>query len=286
MAAIDELASGDGLKIIKPNWPVHLLKNAAVQAFTTTCLGGVSQPPFDGLNLALHVNDNPLDVAHNRQLVKTLTLKEPAWLNQTHSNNIADLSQNPDLTLPVDASITSLKGQVCAVMTADCLPLLVTDVHGQAVAAIHAGWQGLANGIITKTINLMVKRYRVEPANLLVWLGPAISQAHFEIGDEVKAQLMASLFVSLPASLSIDRAEQQLSRCFKQGKKPGKWYGDVYAIAKAQLLGVGVKQVYGGDYCTYADKEVSNRNKFFSHRRATHQGLCGTGRMVSVIGLV
>lgn len=276
----DVTTNKTSLDIITSDWPAP----SHVQAFTTTRFGGVSKPPFNGLNLALHVNDNPKAVAHNRRLVNQLTPNEPVWLNQTHSEQVADLAQNPELTLPFDASFSVKKAQVCAVMTADCLPLLITDVKGHVVAAIHAGWQGLVNGIIAKTINALVTRYGVEPADLLVWLGPAISQAHFEIGADVKAQLQASL----PQNTSM----KLIHHAFKPAKvvekgannttdaNSVKWFANVYIIAKSQLAAVGVKSIYGGDFCTYKDED-----KFYSHRRATHQGLHATGRMASLIFL-
>ena len=283
MAALEEVATVDEkIEFIKPNWPAP----AHVRAFSTTRIGGVSKSPFDGLNLALHVSDNPKDVLYNRQLITTHAVNPPAWLNQTHSNNIADLDQNPDLSQPCDASLSAQNSQVCAVMTADCLPLLITDVKGQVVAAIHAGWQGLANGIIAKTINAMVTRCRLEPSNILVWLGPAISKDYFEIGSEVKDKLQASMSAIDSSELmkncfiKSNRGDCK-ANCEVSSNREDKWYADVYAIAKAQLASVGVSQVYGGEYCTYRDEA-----KFYSHRRATHLGLSSTGRMVSVIGLI
>ena len=249
------------LKLIKPNWPAP--KN--ITAFTTTRLGGISKPPYDSLNLALHVKDNPQNVADNRQLVTDLLPSQPCWLNQTHSDNIALLDEPVDLTLPYDASVTAQRNKVCPVMTADCLPLFITNNQGSVVMAIHAGWQGLVNRIIVKSIVCMVSRYNIGAEDLLVWLGPAISIGHFEIGDEVKCKLQSSM-------VSMSDAP------FVKGSVEGKWHADVYQIAREQLLEVGVSDVYGGQYCTYADDEL-----FFSHRRATHQGLSSTGRMVSVI---
>ena len=249
--------------LIKPNWPAP----EHVQAFTTTRTGGVSKPPFDSLNLALHVNDNPHYVALNRQLVTKQLPSEPVWLNQTHSNNIAFLDDDVDLNQVFDASMTCTTGKVCAVMTADCLPVLITNEQGTIAAAVHAGWQGLANKIIIKTIIQMVTRYHVKPSKLLVWLGPAISQRHFEIDSEVKLRLQNSMKSAGEAP-------------FVKGIKANKWYADVYQIAREQLAEVKVTQVYGGDYCTYADEQL-----FYSHRRATHHHIESTGRMVSVINL-
>ena len=251
------------LKLIKPNWPAA----NNITAFTTTRLGGVSKPPYDSLNLALHVKDNPQNVATNRQLVADLLPSQPYWLNQTHSDNIAILEDVSDLILPFDASVTTQKNKICAVMTADCLPLLMTNKQGSVVMAVHAGWQGLVNRIVVKSIGCLVSRYNVNAKDLLVWLGPAISSRHFEIGDEVKCKLQASMVT-------------QSDTPFVKGDKSGKWFADVYQIAREQLLEVGVSDVYGGEYCTYEDDEL-----FFSHRRATHQGSSSTGRMVSVICL-
>ena len=230
-------------------------------------------PPFDSLNLAMHVGDNPNHVALNRQSLAQLLPAKPCWLRQTHSNNIAFLDDDVDLSQPFDASITTKVNTVCAVMTGDCLPVLICNTQGSVVGAVHAGWQGLATGIIGKCVTAMIKRYQLDPQDMLVWLGPAISQRHFEIGDDVKCKLQEGMPKGVKAH-----------KPFIKATLPGKWFADVYHIARVQLLAVGVTLVYGGDYCTYAQA-----SRFFSYRRASHQSMAGqpvsTGRMVSVVSL-
>jgi YfiH family protein len=238
----------------EPGWiPAEWPAPSMVRAGVTTRHGGVSLPPYDSLNLAGHVGDDPAAVAQNRaRLTAFLALpNEPHWLNQVHG-----ISVQTDAVAgnEADARVSCQPGHVCAVLTADCLPVLLCDRPGTVVAAAHAGWRGLAAGVIGETI----KRMPVAAAELLAWLGPAIGPRVFEVGDEVRAA-----FIGLAA---------EYTRAFiAQGH--GKWLMDIYAAARLQLAWLGVTQVYGGRFCTFEDA-----TRFFSYRRE-HT----TGRMASLI---
>ncbi|MGS2720928.1 peptidoglycan editing factor PgeF [Paraglaciecola aestuariivivens] len=247
-------------QFILPNWPAP----AKVKAYTSCREGGTSVAPFASLNMAQHVGDNSLNVEQNRTLLAEH--QNIVWLNQTHSTKCVNIDTiTPQTTAPIqaDASFCTTKNKVCAVMTADCLPILLCDTKGSIVAAIHAGWRGLADGIIQNTVSDMA----VKTSNLMAWLGPAISQQHFEVGVEVK-----QVFADFPQAFrpNLQASEQ-------------KYFADLYAIARQILTQLGVGQVYGGEFCTYQDQ-----GRFFSHRRATHQltdptKTATTGRMVTAI---
>ncbi len=239
---------------IEPNWPAP----SHVRAFSTTRQGGVSAPPYHSLNLATHVGDDPRQVAKNRDcLQQQLALPSaPAWLNQVHGIDIHTL--NEPLTLPVtaDGSISDKAGLVCAVMTADCLPILLCDRAGHRVAAIHAGWRGLCSGIIEKSIQQM----GLPAEQLLAWLGPAIGATAFQVGAEVRDAFIAH---DISASEAFVQQDQQ------------HWLADLYQLARQRLLSQGVNAIYGGECCTFQQREL-----FFSYRR---EGV--TGRMASFIWL-
>ena len=232
---------------IIPDWPVP--KN--VRSLQTTRVGGISSTPYDSLNLGDHVGDAPLAVERNRILLNTLLPSEPVWLKQVHGTDVV----NADMTdcLPqADACIARHRAAVCVVMTADCLPVLLCDTQGSVVGAAHAGWKGLAAGVIEVTVQAM----DVAPQELMAWLGPAISQEAFEVGDEVRAAFVA--------------AQPQSVAAFVPGLS-GKWCADIYALARLRLNALGITQIYGGDYCTYRDSE-----RFFSYRRDGATGRMGT----------
>jgi YfiH family protein len=243
------------LDFIIPNWPVP----ANVKALQTMRTGGFSLAPYDSLNFGSHVNDNPQHVAQNRQLLSRYLPSEPVWLNQVHGIHVADAT-NTNCVPDADASFTTHKNVVCVTMTADCLPLLLCDEAGSAVAAVHAGWRGLCDGIIEAT----VAKLPVKPANLMAWLGPAIGSNAFEVGGEVREQFIAK--------------DKKSESAFKP--HGDKWLGDIYQIAKQRLNNLGITQIYGGQennqkFCTYTDKE-----RFFSFRRDGD-----TGRMATLIWL-
>jgi YfiH family protein len=239
--------------MIEPDWPAA----TSVKALTTTRQGGVSQGPYASLNLADHVGDAADDVQRNRLAIqRRLSLPNPpVWLHQLHSDRVVDAAhcgQCPS----ADASFAARTQVVCAVLTADCLPVLFCDRAGTRVAAAHAGWRGLAAGILESTVRAL----DTEPQRLLAWLGPAIGPAAFEVGGEVRRSF-------------VDR-QAEAARAFLP-RRDGRWLADLYELARLRLLAVGVSAVYGGGLCTFSDRE-----RFYSYRR---DGV--TGRMASLIWL-
>lgn len=240
-----------------PDWPAP----ARVRAFVTTRAGGVSRPPWDSMNPAGHVGDDPAAVAENRRILRAVLPAEPLWLNQVHGTCVVEeAAVEPPCA---DASVARQPGQVCAVLTADCLPVLFCDRAGSVVAAAHAGWRGLMAGVLEET----VARMAVPPDAILAWLGPAIGPAAFEVGDEVREAFVSrhpltavAFRPALPGTLD---------------EAPRKWLADLYALARIRLAAAGVAEVYGGGLCT-----VSAPARFYSYRR---DGVCG--RMASLIWL-
>lgn len=235
--------------LLRPDWPA----SARVRACTTTRAGGVSRGAFDSLNLAEHVGDDPAHVAENRRrLRQRLNLPdEPLWLRQVHSSDV--LCGRGGCA---DASVACAPGKVCAVLTADCLPVLLCDRQGTAVAAAHAGWRGLLAGVIEATVARMER----PPDELIAWLGPAIGPQAFEVGDEVRAAFAAHA--------------GEATRAFVPSPA-GRWLADIYALARMRLARAGVVSIYGGGLCTMQDAA-----RFYSYRR-DHM----TGRMASLIWL-
>jgi polyphenol oxidase len=248
---------------ILPNWPapanVHALQTTRGKANREA---GCSLAPYDNLNLGDHVKDNPMHVAQNRQLLSQFLPSEPAWLNQTHSIQVVNAT-NTSCALDADASFSTQKNVVCVVMTADCLPVLLCDVNGKVVSAVHAGWRGLCDGALEAIIHEVCRAADIESNQLMAWLGPAIGSKAFEVGAEVRQQFMAK--------------DAKAEAAFKV--HGDKWLCDLYAIATQRLNNLGVTQIYGGghdkDWCTFTDKE-----NFFSFRR---DGV--TGRMATLIWL-
>ena len=239
--------------LIIPDWPAP----ARVRAVSTTRQGGGSAPPYDSLNLAEHVGDDPTCVAANRRRLMAAVgyPAEPAWLEQVHGTNVIDAG-TVFAPMTADAAWTREPDRPCVVMTADCLPVLLCDHAGTVVAAAHTGWRGLAGGVIAATIAAM----NAPAAELLVWLGPAIGPDAFEVGEEVRAAFLG---------LSADNVD-----CF-QPSPAGRWLADLYGLARRQLRALGVATIYGGDYCTFSQPE-----RFFSYRRENP-----TGRMATLIWL-
>ena len=237
--------------LILPDWPAP----PGVRAVSSTRQGGVSRPPYDRFNLAGHVGDDPACVAANRQGLRAMLdlAQEPAWLEQVHGVNV--IAAETVTTPPAaDAAWTREPGQACVVMTADCLPVLLCDRAGTVVAAAHAGWRGLAGGVIGATVAQM----NTAAADLLAWLGPAIGPRAFEVGDEVRAAFLA-LDAGNAASF--------------QPSPAGRWLADLYELARRQLRALGIDAIYGGEHCTFSEPEL-----FFSYRRENR-----TGRMASLI---
>ena len=237
---------------IVPGWPAP----ARVKCLMTTRAGGVSSAPWDSLNLGDHVGDDPTHVSANRAHLRQQLPAEPGWLKQVHSARVVELGReaNPE----ADASFTRQTAQVCAVLTADCLPVLFCDRAGSVVAAAHAGWRGLAVGVLESTVAAM----QVPPGDVLAWLGAAIGPQAFEVGDEVRQAFVAQHPEAAAAFLP-------------HGSAPGKWLADIYQLARIRLNHAGVQAVYGGGRCTFSEAD-----SFYSYRR---DGV--TGRMASLIWL-
>ncbi len=240
------------------DWPVPDCVGSAI----TSRQGGASTNPYACNNLALHVDDNASDVQKNRDaLVRALQLPvNPQWLEQVHGTTIVEAKAD-NLVRTADGCMTQTLGLACAVLTADCLPILISDKRGQQVAAVHAGWRGLAQGILPKVVSC----FSAKPCDLRVYLGPAISFKHFEVGVEV----LEGFFASVDSNAHSDA----VSNAFIPSNKPLRFFADLPALARASLTSVGVTSVYGGDCCTYADT-----TRFYSYRR---DGI--TGRMASLI---
>jgi YfiH family protein len=257
-----------GTQWLLPDWP-DLPDNVGV--LCSTRRGGVSPAPYDdgqgkgGLNLGTHVGDAPRCVERNRDILRAELPSEPVWLAQVHGTRVVDAgTHDTDAAPPIaDASFTRERGVVCAVLTADCLPVLLCDAEGRTVAAVHAGWRGLADGVLQRTVESM---RAAGAGELMAWLGAAIGPNRFEVGQDV-----------LDAFLQHPGADEALVRAAfaPVGLRPGKFFADLYTLARIALAGVGVPRVWGGDFCT-----VSNSGRFYSYRR---DGV--TGRQTSLIWL-
>lgn len=236
------------LDLIEPDWPAP----AVVRAVATTRSGGVSTGAYASLNLGDHVGDAPAAVRENRaRLVATLGLaREPLWLNQVHGCAVAQ-AETAVRSASADAMIASSAGTACVIMTADCLPVLFCNDAGTLVAAVHAGWRGLAAGVLEATVAALA-RQGAGSATLMAWIGPAISGPAYEVGAEVRAAFLAA-YPSAGAGFTPNAR--------------GRWQLDLPEIAQQRLRAAGVCRVYGGDLCTAGDP-----GRFFSHRR---DGQCG-----------
>ncbi|WP_407733132.1 peptidoglycan editing factor PgeF [Pseudomonas citronellolis] len=234
-----------------PDWPAP----ANVRACVSTRAGGVSQAPFDSFNLGDHVGDDPAAVAENRRRLEQAQGCRPAWLSQVHGIEVVEA--DPSRVATADASWSATPGIACAVLTADCLPALFCDRAGTRVAAAHAGWRGLAGGVLEATLD----RLAVPAAEMLVWLGPAIGPQAFEVGPEVREAFMA------------DHAEA--AAAFVPSVNAGRYMADIYQLARIRLAARGVTAVYGGGLCTFSDTE-----RFYSYRRNPR-----TGRQASLVWL-
>lgn len=235
---------------LTPQWPAP----ARVKSCVTTRSGGVSVAPFDSCNLGDHVGDDPQAVSKNRQRLVSLLGCKPAWLQQVHGTAVVEA--RPGQVIEADASWTATPGVACTIMTADCLPALFCDRAGTRVAAAHAGWRGLAGGVLESTLDALAL-----PADqVLVWLGPAIGRQAFEVGAEVREAFVAQ--------------HVQAVEAFQPGPNPGKFIADIYQLARIRLAVRGVTAVYGGNFCTFNDP------RFYSYRRSAQ-----TGRFASLIWL-
>lgn len=243
------------MKWIEPDWPAP----ANVRALSTTRDGGVSEGVFAGLNLGAHVGDDLARVEANRgHLQRVAAIPAPLnWLNQVHGTVVHPASCHYEQAPDADAACAHEVEQACIVMTADCLPVLFCDRAGTVVAAAHAGWRGLKDGVLEASIAAMA----CDPVDILAWLGPAIGPTAFEVGGEVRDAFMAE--------------QAKATAAFVPSPNEGKWLADIYQLARLRLTRAGVNAVYGGEHCTFSDGE-----QFYSYRRDGQ-----TGRMASLIWL-
>jgi len=239
---------------IYPDWPAP----RGVRAACSTRIGGVSQGRFAGLNIGRSGGDAPAAVDENRQrlFAKLKLPRAPEWIHQVHGNRVVAVPADP-AEPDADAAFTTHRGVVCAVQAADCMPVLFCDDAGTVVAAAHAGWRGLAGGVIEATVAAMP----VPAESLMAWLGPAIGPTAFEVGEDVRSAFLAT--------------DADAASAFTSTGAPGKYYGDLFQLARRRLALLGVSRVYGGEICTYSDP-----SRFYSFRR---DGVCG--RMAALIWL-
>ncbi|TFW25591.1 peptidoglycan editing factor PgeF [Duganella callida] len=252
-----------------PQWP-GLPDNVGV--LSTTRRGGVSPAPYDdgmgggGLNLGTHVGDQPHNVAANRSILRHMLPDDPVWLSQVHGTQVVNVAEvGPQQVPEADASISTRAGKVCVIMTADCLPVLFCDRDGKTVGAAHAGWRGLASGVLERTAEAL---RAAGAGELMAWMGPAIGGYQFEVGPDVMQAFMAGA-VSDSDTRHVEAAFSTVAG------KPGKYLCDIYGLARYLLHRAGVREVHGGEYCT-----VSNSARFYSYRR---DGI--TGRQATLIWL-
>lgn len=236
---------------IIPDWPVP----ACVRSIVTTRAGGVSTGNYSSLNLGSRSGDDAAAVRANRARLRELLPAEPRWMRQVHGTQVIDAARAPG-EIEADAAVARAPGIVCTVLTADCLPVLIADTAGHAVGIAHAGWRGLACGIIESAIGAL----GAGPGERIAWLGPAIGPQAYEVGEDVR-----------DAFLARDRTAESAFRAVR----PGHWMLDLYAVARQRLAACGVRRVFGGDFCTYVERE-----RFFSYRRDG-----ASGRMASMIWL-
>ena len=249
------------MNVIKPIWPAP----AAIHALVTTRQGGISSSPYDALNLGDHVGDEPARVIANRQVLRKYLPAEPVWLKQTHSTQVStpdSRSQSSSQPFEADAAVTNIPHEVLAILTADCLPVLLSNADGTVIGAAHAGWRGLCDGVLENTVGEMIKlSHQSNAANFIAWMGPAIGPESFEVGEDVVGRFQ-------------ECGLHDMQHCFLPiPNKPGKFLADLYQLARDRLKRVGVNSIFGGDLCTVMDQE-----QFFSYRR---DGV--TGRFASLI---
>ena len=247
----DHPAAATGVVTITADWPAA----PGVHACTTTRVGGVSRAPYDSLNMAAHVGDDDKCVDHNRRRAAVaLGLPgTPLWLTQVHGNRVVDAASAQPGT-DADGAFTTRPGIVCAVLTADCLPVVLCHRGGGQVAAVHVGWRGLVSGIVDEAVRAMA----CQGHDLMAWLGPAIGPQVYEVGEDVMALMSGAVDDAAGAFVSASA---------------GKWYADLYTLTRRRLAGLGVERVYGGSWCTYTDAR-----RFYSYRR---DGV--TGRMATLV---
>lgn len=248
------------MELLIPEWD-DLPPN--VGSLTTLRRGGVSLGPYDdgqgggGLNLGDHVGDMPQHVAHNRAMLTRILPSEPVWLSQVHGTHVVDAALVQG-RIEADAAISTRRGVVCAIMTADCLPVLLCDAAGTVIGAAHAGWRGLVEGVLENTVEAM---RNAGAADITAWLGPAIGPHRFEVGAEVKQ--------------AFEARQTEAAQAFMPAAEEDKYFADIYTLARLRLQALNIKKVGGGGFCTVTDSE-----RYYSYRRDR-----ATGRMASLIWL-
>ena len=229
-----------------PDWPAP----PGVRAFVTTRAGGVSEGEYASMNLGIASGDDPARVQRNRDILRGHLPSDGPWLRQVHGTQVVDLDRDAERT--GDACLTRSAGRVAGVLTADCMPLFLADVRGRVVAVAHAGWRGMAAGVIESTLDAMA----VPAGEVVAWMGPTIGPDAFEVGPEVREAFLA--------------ADADAGIAFR-AHAPGKFMADLYALARRRLVRAGIKSIHGGGFCTYHE-----RDRFFSYRRVKASGRMGS----------
>ena len=231
-----------------PDWDAP----ARVRAFVTTRHGGVSEGEYASLNLGTNSGDNSRHVAENRRIVRQHLPAMPRWMKQVHGSDVVKVDELGANDVPIaDAAVVCESGRVAAVLTADCMPLFLCDASGGKAAVAHAGWRGMAAGVIENAVGAL----GAAPADVIAWMGPTIGPTAFEVGPEVREAFLAG--------------DSQADEAFAT-HAPGKYLADLYALARRRLARAGVTRVYGGGFCTYRETE-----RFFSYRREKASGRMG-----------
>lgn len=239
------------LPVLEPNWPAP----ASIRALVTTRTGGVSEAPYDALNLGKHVGDAPDKVSENRARLRQLLPNEPIWLEQVHSTRVWHSGEN----FQADAAISAELNQVITVLTADCMPVFFCNRAGNLVGVAHAGWRGLCAGVLENTVQAMCEKslalgQTLVREDILVWLGPAIGPSCFEVGNEVREQFIDA--ARLTGAVFPLESFQAIPG------NPQKYWANLYLLARSRLKNAGIQAIYGGEFCTFTQSE-----QFFSHRR-------------------
>ena len=230
-----------------PDWPAP----ANVRAFVTTRAGGVSEGEYASMNLGLSSGDQPERVRRNREIVRAMLPSEPVYMRQLHGTDVAMLDADADAAVTADAAVCSGSGRVATVLTADCMPLLLADRRGARVAAVHAGWRGMAAGVVENAVDAL----GVPSSEVIAWMGPTIGPDAFEVGPEVREAFVAH--------------DSQAAGAFR-AHTPGKFMADLYGLARLRLASRGVTAAFGGGFCTFHEPA-----RFFSYRRAPKSGRMG-----------
>lgn len=239
------------LPVLEPNWPAP----ASIRALVTTRTGGVSEAPYDALNLGKHVGDAPDKVSENRARLRQLLPNEPIWLEQVHGTRVWHSGEN----FQADAAISAELNQVITVLTADCMPVFFCNRAGNLVGVAHAGWRGLCAGVLENTVQAMCEKslalgQTLVREGILVWLGPAIGPSCFEVGNEVREQFIDA--ARLTGAVFPLESFQAIPG------NPQKYWANLYLLARSRLKNAGIQAIYGGEFCTFTQSE-----QFFSHRR-------------------